>query len=166
MWNKQLPTRIGLWVVVALALPLLGALVIPRFPPGKPPEETVIATLRVLAKEQSMARPVSTPAPTAETTPSPSIEVPDGSRYAYRLQRTATGLRVHAWPLTFDSSAPYLFFLDEDGSIWTGRNPSGSHVGLDRPPELDAGVAATDAPHESLSGRSREDRYGRRWLRE
>ena len=60
-------------------------------------------------------------------------------RHAYRVQATADGVRAHACPLEFDPRAPYLYFLDVDGSCWIARNPSASFVGLERPPPHDSG---------------------------
>ncbi len=163
MWNRNVSTRAGLLIVALVALPLLGALVIPHFPPSHPPEAAVIATMQVLATARALDACAGSTA-LREACPPPAIVAPDGSRYAYRVQRTVTGLRLHAWPLTFDHRAPHLFFMDEDGSIWTSRDPAGHWVGIHRPPPLDAGQPDSNADSHAAA-RSRADRSGRIWFR-
>lgn len=137
-------------------LPLLVWAAIPRFVDGRAPEPAVIETMRRLA---ATTRPVPG---------TPLVAAPDSDRYAYRVQATAEGVRVHAWPLEFDSAAPYLYFLDVDGSCWTYRNPSGSCVGIARPPPLDAGAGPPlDLdPRSASAGSARRDPDGRVWYLE
>ena len=134
-------------------LPLLVWAAIPRFVDGGGPEPAVIETMRRLA---ATTRPVPG---------TPLVAMPDLDRYAYRVQATAAGVRVHAWPLEFDPAAPYLYFLDVDGSCWTSRNPSGNYVGIARPPALDGGAGPPVEldPRSASAGRVRRDPDGRVW---
>jgi hypothetical protein len=144
-----------LLVGVAL-LALLAWAAIPRFVHGRGPEPAVIATMRRLAR-------TTRPAPGA-----PIVETPDGDRHAYRVQAAADGVRVHAWPLRFDPAAPHLYFLDVDGSCWICRNPSGSCVGLARPPPLDdgAGPLLDLEPGSPSADHTRKGPTGRLWCLE
>lgn len=173
MWNRTIRTRTGLLVVGLVVLPLLAALVIPRFPKSRGHDPAVLATMRVLA-EVALGTPKTPSRDDARAPLSPRMVVPEAGRYCYRLQWTADGLVVQAWPMRFEPGDPNVYRLDPDGTLWTKRDPSGGWVGLDRamsPLSGSIDPAAPRSPPDSVRDPvewqrdHRIDRFGVTWSR-